>query len=64
MDGLIEVNVVEDLPGVNKVMDVVHVSPPSLKLLLCVQRSRVEVNHRMVHTRLEVKLLYIEDTKN
>ena len=49
----------EYLPGIREqVMDVVDVSPPSLKLLLGVQRPGVHVHHRVKDTRLEVKLLH------
>ena len=50
VDWLIWVDVVEDLPGIGEeVIDVVDVSPPSLKLLLGVQGPCVPVHHRVVH---------------
>ena len=58
VDWLIWVNVVEDLPGVGEeVIDVVDVSPPTLKLLLGVQGPCVPVHQRVIHTRLKIKLL-------
>lgn len=52
------VNVVEDLPGKGEqVIDVVDVPPPTLELLLGLQFPSLHVNQRVVHTRLEVKLL-------
>ena len=56
--GMCGVDVVEDLPGEGEqVVDVVDVPPPALELLLGLQLARFQVNQRVIHTLLEVKLL-------